>query len=278
MRTKAFSLIELLMVMAVGLMVMVMAVPAFTKLARKSKVQQAAETLITAFNMANTASMQLNRPEAVVVYFGDDFSTVKNKPQGYIDAQHPGILPKYGNIEIWTASQWRGPFGGGPQYPFAYPLEPVTSDSFTFPDGIRIIAGHVKCGDGYDMYYKLYLGGRCIFEFTNLDRTPTPSGRLSEIKRHCIATLSGSGSVQQNSLDYSYSDVLVFDVMTGEHVVISATGAADYESTYRFRDHKAKIHTHRDTHENIQLGSLINSLGWQDVSQDKRLIPLNIDK
>jgi prepilin-type N-terminal cleavage/methylation domain-containing protein len=170
MRTKAFSLIELLMVMAVGLVLMVMAIPAFTKIARKSKVQQTAESLVVTFNNALLMSKQLCRPEAIVVYFGDDFSSVKTKPP-------VGVLPKYGNIEIWTAKHNTN---GGPYYaagggvwpgpcwsPYVTPLEPM-SVPLTFPEGVRIIAGVVPdpaiVGDAINHTY------RYQFRFTNFNK------------------------------------------------------------------------------------------------------------
>jgi hypothetical protein len=73
------------------------------------------------------------------------------------------------------------------------------------------------------------------------------------VKRHHIAMLGGSGCVQMNSIDYSYSDVVVFDVQTGENLVIRATGSMFGDTCTTFQDPKARIMTDPVTHENIQL-------------------------
>jgi type II secretory pathway pseudopilin PulG len=235
---KAFSLIELLMVMSVGLCLMLMAVPMFSRIARKSKVQQTAETIVAAFNMAKTCSNQSCRSSSVVVYFGDDFSTVNTKPV-------IGVLPKYGNIEIWSAIP-------ATTTSYAIPQEPVTVESMTFPDGVRIIAGF--CGKkvvGVNVTYE--------FSFTNFNKNDPKS----EIKRHCVGYTDGTTRPQAwNGIqDYTYADVLVFDVVTGEHLVVRAGGGfaplgGNGNLSGSFQDPKALILTDWKTHENLQLSTL----------------------
>jgi prepilin-type N-terminal cleavage/methylation domain-containing protein len=249
MRTKAFSLIELLVTLSIGLLLMTMAVPAFSKLARKSRVQQAAETVVSAVNMATQLSVQLNRPEAVVVYFGDDRSKMATQPT-------PGVLPKYGNIEIWTAKAYgSGPpqinpgWNNPPWVPFHTPLEPLTTQSFTFPDGIRIITGWVSQVDSAFVPWAHTPVYKYTLNFSDFNKTD-PRG---EIKRHYIGLVNGAGYVQGNSQEYSYSDVLIFDVLTGEHLLVRATGSRFGDTTNVLYEYKARIMTDPATHENIQL-------------------------
>jgi hypothetical protein len=213
--------------------------------------------------MANTISQQMCRPEAVVTYFGDDFSSVTTKPI-------VGVLPKYGSIEIWSAKlasvTFKTPYlSTGSAYlkywvPFYTPLEPLTTESFTFPEGIRILAGYcTRFGAGTTASPYTYK-----FAFTQFDK----SSSIGEVKRHCIATVQGKGYGQYDASGtnlgaHSYSDVLVFDVMTGEHVVIRATGGGEFNTSGnnqsdapRTQDHKARIITDRNTHENIQIGTI----------------------
>jgi hypothetical protein len=235
-----------------------MAVPAFTKIARKSRVQQTAETLVAALNTALQLSKQQARLEPVVVYFGDDFSNVKTKPYGYVNAQLPGVLPKYGNIEIWTAKccgcadsyGWMAPYEAPPAYwpgegwvPWYTPQEPLISDLLTFPDGVRIIAGYcaswVPYGEGE-------AGRKYSFQFRNFKR----DNAIGEVKRHCIAVNNGTGSTVSA---YSFEDVLVFDVLTGEHLVIRATGNMFGDTCMSFQDPKARIMTVPATREYAQI-------------------------
>jgi prepilin-type N-terminal cleavage/methylation domain-containing protein len=254
-RTKAFSLIELLVVMSIGLLLMIMAIPSFSRLARKSKVQQAAETVVTVMNMATTISKQLCKPEAVVVYFGDDFTGVTTKPIS-------GVLPKYGNIEIWTARMGlegqKSPYGVAALYwsnappiwtPFYQPLEPLTLDSFTFPEGVRILTGYAKPNNVLDvpLQYK--------FTFNSF----FASSPIGEIKRHSLALVDGVGFPQGVDSGYSYSDVLIFDTTTGEHLIVRAICPTN-KSSKLGGDYKARILTEATSHENSQVKFIVKPL------------------
>ena len=88
----AFTIIELLLVLFVITLMMLVAVPNFSKFVKTSKVQQAAMIVDTALFQARSQAQ--NNRIAVSVFFGADVS-----PLGL--QMSPTVMPPPGSIEIW---------------------------------------------------------------------------------------------------------------------------------------------------------------------------------
>lgn len=233
-RQRGFTLAELMVVLLILLLLMGLGAPMLSKLLKTSRVMQAANTCMTMMYRARAEAMRYRLP--VAVYFGDDQTKYPTQPT-------PGILPPYGQIEIWTVklapptatgSYWYTDSGshlindgfntrnyqpwnsaGNGAITFDTPDRPLTPNPVTFEDGTRILCGHYSnTGVNRTFYFSTY-----------------QNSARGELKRHAI-TLTGSGTSASYSDSYSYRYILVFDVTTGEHVIIEA---AEYKAATRPR-------------------------------------------
>lgn len=212
---RAFTMVELILVMFIMSMLTVMAVPALSQFAKTSKVQQTVKAVTATLYRARMEAMRTR--QMVGVFFGDDAAACKTAPTG-------GVLPSKGKIEIWTVldSYWNGDFsdGGGcagaaapynnlgDWYPYRYPDRCLTTEPITFPDGVRILAGQ-------------FINSPAAPQFVFGWPTNYMATADGEIKRHTI-TFGRQGAMAQYADGVnSWWELLIFDEATSEYAVIS---------------------------------------------------------
>jgi prepilin-type N-terminal cleavage/methylation domain-containing protein len=234
-RHSAFTLIELLIVMAIITILSVMAVPLMSKFMHTTRVQQAAQAVFTALYRARAEAQRYRQP--VAVFYGDD----RSHYQGIWVPPLSDVLPKPGTIEIWTvkANQGTGtlddddgmtmigasmrpdmPYVANNTYRDWYPYHVrqrlLSATPITFPEGVRIVTGY------FNQYREWY----------NKDYRRSAVG---ELKRHNTVFSRQGGTISWNNFDSqacAYNFVLIFDEVTGDHVVIQA---GTWKSTTRPR-------------------------------------------
>ncbi|HYF51220.1 MAG TPA: prepilin-type N-terminal cleavage/methylation domain-containing protein [Planctomycetota bacterium] len=213
---RAFTLVELLVVLVVMGLLLVMAVPVFSRLNRASSLQQATTIVISA--MWEARSMAQRDRVLVGVLFGCDRTIAPAPVEG------PQFrLPARGQIEIWemrTVSS-NGLTPHCPEtnnahvpdwYPCRFPIRKLTTHPYVLPEGIRVVAGNAsswwdngwKYGFKHDTYKKDPVGvwRRQVIPYTRHGS-------------HCGF----------------YGNVVIFDEYTGNCVVI--TGGNWWTGTQR---------------------------------------------
>lgn len=216
---RAFTLVELILVIFIIALLTGMAYPLFSQLAKQSKVQQTVSAVETALFHARSEAQNLR--SVVAVYYGDDLAGMGLEPS-------PNPVPKKGQIEVWAVQATTGfGFGGygdvrpviSPSvsgadqwYPFRFPTMMITKQPITFPDGVRIMAGSFSRSLSGGVY-------RCIFDFPKYRKD-----QIGEIKRHHTVFSQRGGLVQQvtGSGCYAYDFILIYEEATGQHVVMEA--------------------------------------------------------
>ncbi len=226
---RAFTLLELLLVLFILALLMAVGAPLLSTLLKCSRVQSAANAALS--SLYNARLLALRHRSTVAVYFGDDLSGLNPKPL-------PGVLPPYGQIETWRvktqapATQWSAfgdwnstqddmvssadygrpydpddPAGAPPDwYPFYFKDLPLSPHPLSFPEGTRIVSG----------IYSTNTSGS-IRRFFHADYRKSA---LGELKRH-YALFNRNGNAASTSSGWgNHLGVLVFDSVTGEHLVL----------------------------------------------------------
>ncbi|MCW8129783.1 MAG: prepilin-type N-terminal cleavage/methylation domain-containing protein [Planctomycetota bacterium] len=233
-RAGGFTLSELLVVLFVIMLLMTLGAPMLSKLLKSSRVMQTANTCLTVLFRARTEAMRYRLP--VSVFYGDDLVRCPVQPT-------PGVLPPYGQIEIWTVKldpptayggnwysdrsshfindgfntrnyqPWNS--GGNGGITFDTKERPLTPNPISFEDGTRILAGYFS-----------YSASTRVFRTTNY-----LNNARGELKRH-TTSFTGSGTSVNYGDAYGYRNLLVFDVSSGEHIIIEA---AEFKAATRPR-------------------------------------------
>src|SRR5207248_7977359 len=128
-----FTMVELLLVLFIITLMLGVAVPAFAKLSKTTRVEQAARIVLTALYRARSEAQRYR--QAVAVYYGDDQTQLNPQPVA-------GVLPPKERVEIWTARTsgygWAGEgILGGFSQPYAPDITsyfPPQSYPYRFPD------------------------------------------------------------------------------------------------------------------------------------------------
>lgn len=207
-RPRAFTLVELIVVVFIMMILVAVATPMLSKFAKQSKVQQATQVIMTALYHARSEAQRYRRHTAV--YYGDDVSQCAVKPK-------PGVLPAKNHIEIWTVkTQWEDGIGSGGAplncqgdwYTYMDPDRNLTPGTLTIPDGVRVLAG------GFSRYW-----GTSSYEhdFSFWSYNPTPEGEL--IRHTTVYDKNGRMPGWYDGMN-AYFTILVFDEATGEHALI----------------------------------------------------------
>jgi len=257
-----FTLVELIIVLMIMAMLTVMILPTLSRITRGSKVQLAAEAVVSACYRARALAQKYR--STVAVFYGDDPGA--HPPARWVPPLST-TLPKYGQMEIWsvrTAESWntaysdRGygwcedgmtatlatpydPATGSPGwgngadwFPYYAKDQLLTPQPITFPEGVRIMAGKIEVHDWSlaDPYFK------------KLDFGPSWSyvnNPIGEIKRH-NSVYTKNGSCPTYDQYHCYLTVLVWDTTTGEHLIVEV---GEHKSSSRPR-----ILTKKLTHVN----------------------------
>lgn len=250
---RAFTLIEVLFVLFIAVLLTAIGVPQLSKFMKTSRVQSTAKTVLSALTQARLDALRYK--STVGVFFGDD--PAPHKAAGIWLSPLKDVLPKYGNIEIWTVDNYtvvssgmfdysdRGqnwkedmfnasctqPFDplNPPDFkpankaiPFYKTTNPLSPEPLTFVDGVRIISGTYVDGAGIRNFKWDQYG-------VNSLQYPAGKSAKCEIKRHNVV-YTRNGSSPDNESNYSYRFILVYDVSTGDHVVIQC---AEWKSLSR---------------------------------------------
>ena len=213
--TRGFTFVEILLVLVIMTMLATMAAPAFSAFQKSTRVQQTSRTVLSALNQARAEAQRYRT--LVATYFGDDTTGLSVKPKN-------GILPPYGQLEVSAVNEgyndgcgWISFYPFAPEYgygttPTWYPCaskkKTLSMEFPTFPSGVRVIACDFK-----------RVNGQNILAFPRYKKTGTWEPAVGEIKRHCCAyDKRGAAAGEASQCNFQY--VLVFDVTTGEHVII----------------------------------------------------------
>jgi type II secretory pathway pseudopilin PulG len=227
-KSGGFTLIELLIVITVMILLTTVGVPAFSRMLRTSRVQQAAQAVLTALWHARSEAMRYR--QVVAVFYGDK---QENIPAACWASPLTDVLPPPGQINVWTVKQaaddtmglsLTGQIAVKPYmseaalvadgkthawYPFRFGERLLNTQPFTFPEGVRIVSGIY--GGSKDLYFR--------------DYKKDPVG---EIKRHNSVYTRRGGAVHNNNFQdgaiYACNYVIVADETTGSHRIIQ-TGA-----------------------------------------------------
>ena len=227
--SAGFTLVELILVMAIMILLATLAVPMMSKLLRSSRVNQGAKILLTALWRGRSEAMRFRSTAAV--FFGDDTSRLLTQPLA-------GVLPERGKLETWMVKEYTdtnnyylnlgrgsdcpycpetggmppgvdlGGFGGW--YPFRIKTRLLSPEPLTLPEGVRALSGRLPT----------LVGNAADWDYGNFCNTG-PNGPIGEIKRHNIV-YAKSGSLGSAGSIFAYGYVLVFDNETGDHIVIQA--------------------------------------------------------
>lgn len=203
---RAFTLVELLVVMSIIALLIAVASPRLIATVRGSNLDITVQTTLKALAIARLEA--INYRLTVAVYFGDENSHFKQPLTA-------GVLPKPGQITVFTQQNpgyfYKNPVTPGYDpspawYPYRFPQIDVTDAPFAIPDGVRVISGR---------YWEW--NNRKVFSFPYYH-----NDAIGELKRHhAVIYRDGSTSIVTYVQDYyAYSHLLVFDEKTGAHVVI----------------------------------------------------------
>jgi prepilin-type N-terminal cleavage/methylation domain-containing protein len=224
-KPRGFTLIELLIVILVMILLTTVGVPAFSRMLRTSRVQQAAQTVLTALWHARSEAMRYR--QVVAVFYGDK---KENIPAACWASPLTDVLPLPGQINVWTVKQAADDTMGlsltgiqevkphmsevglddgnaHPWYPFRFRERLLNTQPFTFPEGVRVIS--------------------CVCKQNAFYQRDNKQDAIGEIKRHNSVYTRRGGAVHNNNAGgatYAYNYALVLDEATGEHAVIQ-TGA-----------------------------------------------------
>ncbi len=227
-KPRGFSFVELMVVLFVIALMTTVVAPAFSSLIKGTKLKQATEAVMGAVYRARHEA-QIRRtqtafaggaiPTTPVIFFGEDTT------QPLAVQPSTGILPPYGQIEIWTASYSNTAWGSSanPTHCFDTKWHCLSPQPITFLDPIRILVGSY-----HDMNPKLH--NDILFSFGD---TYTTDGNPSkgEVSRHQLPFFRGRKATvfdlnkNANLWDIPNS-VLLLDNYTGENEVVIVTDAA----------------------------------------------------
>lgn len=212
-----FTLVEMLIVLMIIVLLATLAVPAFSQMVKRTRVDQATSAILSACNRARAEAQRVR--SLVALYIGDETSGLSTKPLS-------GQLPPYGQMEIWTVRlgyndgiSWISARPDAPEYgywwsPNWYPCrkhgvdQNLTGSPLTFSSGVRALSCVVKKSNG-----DVNLG------FPKFKNDGGWEGPIGEIKRHVIA-YDKRGGAPGWDYNWHFPYILVFDVSTGDHRVI----------------------------------------------------------
>lgn len=224
-----FTLLELLLVLFIMTLLGAVATPLMSKLLKRSRVQSAANTVLTSLYDARLMAQRCR--STVAVFFGDAATRLDPPPLA-------GVLPPYGQIETWRvktqapAAGWSAfgdwnsrlddqlsasdfgrpydpddPAGSPPDwYPFYFKDLPLQPQPLSFPDGVRVLSG---------IYCTNTSGSTRRFFFAHYRKSA-----LGELKRHQVVFNRNGAAAGDTSGMGNHLGLLVFDTVTGEHLVI----------------------------------------------------------
>jgi prepilin-type N-terminal cleavage/methylation domain-containing protein len=238
---SGFTLVELIIVMAVIVMLSVIAAPALSTLLKTSKVQEAANIVMAA--LYRTRGEAVRARTQVGLFFGDSPS---RHPAARWQPPLSTTLPPDGTMEIWSVEQdktgntspmyrnnaasWtedgfaaimstpKNPAGGSMTYIAWFPWYVkinLISRPISLPGDIRIVTG---------TYWQQYPVGTTVRKFNTGDTAMgsfTPD-RIGEIKRHNIVFSSNGTIPCRNNYDHTFRYILIFDQAQNSYVVIEA--------------------------------------------------------
>ncbi|MCW8133827.1 MAG: prepilin-type N-terminal cleavage/methylation domain-containing protein [Planctomycetota bacterium] len=214
---RGFTLVEMLIVLLIIVLLTTLAAPAFSQMVKRTRVDQATTSILSACNRARAEAQRVRT--LVALYIGDDTSRLATKPLA-------GQLPPYGQMEVWTVKlgyndgiSWISCRPDAPEYgywwsPNWYPCRKHGSDQnltgtpLTFSSGVRAVSCVIK-KSGNDVH----LG------FPKYKNDGAWEGPIGEIKRHTVAYDKRGGAAGWD-YNWNYPYILVFDTTTGEHRVI----------------------------------------------------------
>ncbi|MCW8129144.1 MAG: prepilin-type N-terminal cleavage/methylation domain-containing protein [Planctomycetota bacterium] len=220
---RAFTLVEMLVVLTIILLLAGVAAPVFSAFAKSSTLDQATKVVFSALRQARVTAINDRRVTAVM--YGDDLAGIEPKPLA-------GVLPSRNQIEVWTvldaghfsypympdlpsAQHWTSPW-----YPYRFKDVPVTPEPMTIPEGARVIAG-------------LYDKNTANFHFGGGGWTCYKKDSIGEILRH-QTVFDPTGCKPLHGGYGGFDHVLVFVPSTGALAVIQ-TSASWYNGYFRPR-------------------------------------------
>jgi prepilin-type N-terminal cleavage/methylation domain-containing protein len=215
---SGFTLIELLLVIFVMALLTTMAVPAFSKMVKTSRVQQASKQILTVLWQARSEAERYRDP--VVVFFGDDPALLPVQPV-------PNVLPPKGSMEIWSVMRgladesndiggepppyWvENPSAASPDwYPHRAKMQNLTAAAVTLPDQVRVLCGNLYTGN---------FGGINLDHEFRCDAYRQDS--VGEIRRHQVGYGRNGGLALG-----SYNVIVVYDETSGDYqLIVVSTG------------------------------------------------------
>jgi prepilin-type N-terminal cleavage/methylation domain-containing protein len=240
-RHAGFTLIELIIVMAIIVMISVVAAPSLSSLLKSSKVQEAANIIMAALYRTRGEAVRTRAP--VGLFFGD---SAARHPAARWVAPLSTTLPPEGMLEIWSvvndtttntspmyrnsAASWtedgfsagmctpKNPSGGSMAYVGWFPWYVKTrirANPIALPNDIRIIAGN---------YWQEYPVGTTVRVFKNYNWANGNfiQDRIGEIKRHHIVFNSNGSIPCHNGDNHTFRHVLIFDQAQNNYIVVEA--------------------------------------------------------
>jgi prepilin-type N-terminal cleavage/methylation domain-containing protein len=134
---RGFTLIELLVVILIMALVMAVSTPIFSQLFKFSKLDQAAQTMLSAVRQARTTSLGMCR--GISMFMGEDPSNIDFSDLTASDRTLIGqLVPRKGKIELWTVWQ-RSTYSGGRPWGCAYRYPDRFLGEYNLPEGIRVM-------------------------------------------------------------------------------------------------------------------------------------------
>jgi type II secretory pathway pseudopilin PulG len=225
--SRAFTMIELLLVLFVMTVLTVMAAPRMVRSMRANKLEQAAQTIMHLLAQARSEAAYQRKPVALV--YGEDLSKFPTQPPA-------GLIPKPGTMMMYTMKTWAsgpstpyvpGYYGAGPTwvyYTYAIPEKQIIETPIVLPEGIRVVTGY---------YYEASATIRafCFPYWASTKTSPPwlmPQWLPYTVAKRNLTAYTKTGSCGSGG-SWSFPHILIFDNDTGEHVIIEAGGASSFK-------------------------------------------------